>query len=172
MMHNRMIITAIFAAALWSGGCARTQMDQTLKTDYSTKDTTASLDFWHDLADAAVTTNDEALHGLILLAHEDDPNKTYEERVDWLKKNGYLGGDFDRPGKEAATRGTVAQVLVKILKVDGGLTMRVIGDHPRYATRELVYMEIFPPCSEQQGMSGIQFVGAISRAEAYLEEQS
>jgi hypothetical protein len=65
----------------------------------------------------------------------------------------------------------LAQILCRILDIKGGVTMRLIGAHPRYALRELTYMEIMPTnSSPQQGLSGIEFVGVINKAEAYSED--
>jgi len=149
--------------------CQRSQVDSDLTVTYPADDVEAELDYWHGLADRPVTSNDEALHGLILFANGTDPNDTYDARVQWLQDKGYLARDFDRPADETAARGTIAQVLCHVLEIEGGMTMRLLGPHPRYATRELVYLDILPPSSQQQGLSGIQFVGVISRAEAYQE---
>jgi hypothetical protein len=150
-------------------GCQPTRRESALQTDYAAEDRTGQLDFWHGMADQPVVTHNDAFHGLIELAHGTDPSQTYEQRVEWLKEQGLLDRHFDRPADEAVSRGTVAQVLVGILDIEGGLTMRVIGPHPRYATRELVYLDLLPPSSEQQGMTGIGFVELISKAEEYQE---
>jgi hypothetical protein len=150
-------------------GCQRSVSTGELPVTYAVDDVEAEMNFWHGLTDKPVTSNNEALHGLILLAEGSDPNQSYAERIQWLKQRNWIDGRFDRPAEEAVTRGTVARVLCHILDINGGLTMRVLGAHPRYATRELVYLDILPPSSDQQGLSGIQFVGLISRAEAFKE---
>ena len=45
--------------------------------------------------------------------------------------------------------------------------MRLVGATPRYATRELVYLEIMEYGTEQQALSGIEFVATISRAQQF-----
>ncbi|QNN23446.1 hypothetical protein HED60_14565 [Planctomycetales bacterium ZRK34] len=167
MTHALMLMLAIGAVGLT--GCQRTIVEDELAVNYAADDVDAELNFWHGLADKPITSNDEALHGLILLAEGKDAAQSYDQRIQWLKQRNWIEGSFDRPADEAVTRGTVARVMCHILGIDGGLTMRVLGAHPRYATRELVYLNILPPSSEQQGMSGIQFMGMVSRAEAYKE---
>ena len=42
-------------------------------------------------------------------------------------------------------------------------------DNPRYAVRELMYMDLYPPSSPQQTLSGTEYRGNIGRIEDYLE---
>ena len=45
--------------------------------------------------------------------------------------------------------------------------MRLFGPSPRYAVRELQYMNLFPQSSPQQTFSGQELLGIIGRAEDY-----
>jgi hypothetical protein len=49
--------------------------------------------------------------------------------------------------------------------------MRLLGPTPRYATRELVYLNLFPPSSPHQLFSGNDIVSIIGRAEDYQRAQ-
>lgn len=159
----------LLALAAIVPGCQRTQVTGSPALDHEPGDTAAEMAFWHDLADRQLTSNNEALHGLIAFAEGSDPNRTYEERVKWLTQRGWLAEDFAGAADEVAERGTIASILAHALNIKGGLTMRLVGPHPRYAVRELVHLGIMPPSSAQQGLSGIEFVGIIGRAEEYLE---
>jgi len=46
--------------------------------------------------------------------------------------------------------------------------MRIVGPRQRYAVRELEFLNIYPPSSEQQTIRGNEFVFVIGRAEDYL----
>ncbi len=167
MMRAMTIYPIVALLGLGTLGCEGTRHASPLITEYDENQASAELDFWHGLADEPVTTNNDAFHGLIELANETDPNTSYEQRVAWLTEQGLLDEGFDRPGDQAVLRGTVAQILCRILDIRGGLTMHLIGAHPRYATRELVFLEIMQPGTEQQALSGIEFVGTVSRAQDY-----
>jgi len=172
MIRTEYLATAaaiVLLAAL--GGCQKTQYASPLITEYDRDDTRSELDFWHGLAEQPVTTHNDALHGLIELANGTDPTNTYEERIAWLCEHGYLDWGFYKPQDQAVTRGTVAHVICRILDIDGGVSMHLIGPHPRYATRELVYREIMEPGTAQQAMSGIAFVGVIGEARDYAQEK-
>jgi hypothetical protein len=166
-MNQESIRLATLGLALMCGlmiGCETTRRASPLVTDYDQQNAEAELDFWHGLADQPITTNNDAFHGLIEFDQGNDPMRTYEDRVSWLVDSGYLDPGFAGEADEAVQRGTVAQVLARMLEIDGGVTMRIVGAHPRYATRELVYLQIMRRGSDQQGLSGIQFVGLIGRA--------
>lgn len=148
-------------------GCETTRRASPLITEYDQADARAELEFWHGLAEQPVTTNNDAFHGLIEMANGTDPYNSYADRVNWLKDNDLLYDSFDGEPDEAANRGTVAYILVNALEIKGGVTMRVFGNHPRYATRELIYLEIMRKSTPQQGLSGIEFVGLVGRAQDY-----
>jgi hypothetical protein len=82
-----------------------------------------------------------------------------------LKDRGLLPSGFDRPANEAITRGTLAVAITKAMKIKGGLMLHLLSDQPRYAVRELMYENIYPPSTPQQSFSGMEFVGIIGRLE-------
>jgi len=167
--RNTWAKTAAVAGMLLAGlaGCQATRHASPLVTEYDQASVEAELDFWHGLAEQPLTTNNDAMHGLIELANDRDPNTSYADRLAWLKQRDLLAEGFDQPADRVVSCGTVAQVLANILEIDGGVTMHLIGAHPRYATRELIYLEIMRPSTPQQAMSGIEFVGTIGRARDY-----
>ena len=52
-----------------------------------------------------------------------------------------------------------------IMDIKGGLTMCLLGPSPRYCTRELVYLEIIPNRTENQSLSGLEFIELVSNIE-------
>ncbi len=143
-------------------GCSSARVEQPL-----TAAPIEPMDFWHQLHDLPLTSNDEAMHGLLLLVDGQDPSADYAARVQTLRERGLLAGDFQGQADEAVRRGTVAVVLVKALDIEGGVMMRLLGPVDRYAVRELNYLNIFPPSSPHQTFSGAQFVAVVGRVEDY-----
>lgn len=168
-MNVRMITLVLLTAMLAAAGCQRTQLASPLNADYEPTDAAADVAFWEGLADRPLTTNNEAFHGLVMFIQDKDAHKTYENRVKFLKEGGYLSSGFSGQKDEAVERGTVARILCKALDIRGGVTMTLLGPSARYGARELVYMNIMPPSTEQQGMSGIEFAGIIAKAQEYKE---
>jgi hypothetical protein len=65
-------------------------------------------------------------------------------------------------------RGTLAMALAVHCKIEGGVIMQLAGPSPRYASRELAYLGILSPGSEQQTMTGAEFMSIMSKAQDYL----
>ena len=134
---------------------------------YGASDDNAQFEFWRQLSERPLTSNDDAFHGLLLYLYQNDPANDYGGRVRLLKDRKMLPAAFDRPGDEAVTRGVLAVAVAQILKIKGGLMMHLTGNNPRYSLLELQDMELFPPSSENQTFSGGEFVGIIGKMEDY-----
>ena len=148
-------------------GCRTVTVDQPLTDSLGGNDPKTQMDFWHTLAERRITSNDEAFHGLLLFLDEQDPAESYRQRVEILKRRGLLSQDFDRPANEAVHRGTLAVAVVRALELEGGLMLRLSPHSPRYSTRELEHLDIFPVSSPNQTFSGLQFLGVLGRVEDF-----
>jgi hypothetical protein len=149
------------------GGCHSAQVAAPLTDKLGGNDLDSQMEFWHTLAERNLTSNDEAFHGLLLYLDSDDKATDYAGRVKALKAKGLLDASFNQPSHQAIQRGILAQALVRALKIKGGLMQRLTHDSPRYAVRELMYMDLYPPSSPQQTFSGTEFLGIIGRIEDY-----
>jgi hypothetical protein len=148
-------------------GCQTARVDRPLTTDLASNEPDTQLEFWHRLAEQPVTSNDDAFHGLLMFVDGDDPAQDYAGRVAELHRRGMLPKGFDQPAEQAVERGTLAVAIVKALQIDGGVMLRLLGATPRYAVRELVYMELYPPSSPNQTFSGAEFLGIMGKIEDY-----
>ena len=152
-------------------GCQTARVDKPLTRELGGSEPEQQLEFWHQLSDQPVTSNDDAFHGLLLFLDGQDPAQDYAGRVEALKKRRLLGKGFDQPAEQAVQRGTLAVAIVKALDIKGGVTMRILGPTPRYAVRELVFMELYPPSSPHQTFSGAEFLGIIGKLEDHQRQQ-
>jgi hypothetical protein len=152
-------------------GCQTAHVKEPLTRELGGNDANEQLEFWHRLADRPVTSNDEAFHGLLMFLDGDDPAEDFAGRVNALKSRKMLPKGFDQPADQAVDRGTLAVAIVKALDIQGGLALRLLGPTPRYAVRELVYMELYPPSSPTQTFSGAEFLGIIGKIEDYQRQQ-
>ncbi len=167
----KLAIATVAAAGLaaLSAGCARTYIPATIDTNYPPQNTDKELEFWHSLPGRSAVCNDEGLHGLILLADGDDSTGGYLKRVELAKQRGWVSADFNEAGNLAMQRGTLAQAIVVICKIKGGVLLQLLGPTPRYATRELVYMRLMgDPSTENLAITGLEYMGVISKAQDYL----
>jgi hypothetical protein len=108
----------------------------------------------------------------MLMLDEQDDAGGYQGRVEALRRRNLLPVDFDDPPQQGVLRGTIASVLVRMLEIDGGVTMRLIGPHPRYALREIQYLGLPPVGSPHRTLTGSQFVSLIGRAEDYRRSEA
>ena len=148
-------------------GCQTAHVSRPLTSDLGSNDPGEQLEFWDKLAEQSVTSNDDAFHGLLMFLDGDDPASDYAGRVRELKHRRMLPQGFDQPAERAVDRGTLAVALLKALKIQGGLALRVFGPSPRYAVRELMFLNVYPPSTPNQSFSGNEFVGIIGRVEDY-----
>jgi hypothetical protein len=162
-------LTMLLLAAVLTGACQRTYVAATLETNYPPDDAGKELEFWHTLPTRSAVCNDEGLHGLILLADGEDKTGGYLQRVELAKSRGWVGKNFNEAGNLAMQRGTLAQAICVICDIKGGAMMRVFGPIPRYATRELVYMNMMgDPSTENLVITGLEYMGVVSKAQDYV----
>jgi hypothetical protein len=157
----------LVAGALLLGGCHSAYVDKPLTAELGSDDEDTQLEFWHTLAQQPITSNDDAFHGLLLFLDGADPGPDYAARVAALKDRKLLSKGFREPAEQAVDRGTLAVALSRVLKIRGGVVMSLTGPSSRYATKELVFLGIFPPSSPNQTFSGTECLGIIGKAEDY-----
>jgi hypothetical protein len=165
---NNALMLPLLAALAMASGCSRSMVREPLNIDGPTTDAAgAQLDFWHSLPGKSAISNNEGLHGLILFVDGNDPHENYDQRVAYAKEKGWLTQGFDEPGDMVMQRGTLARAIAVSSDIKGGVMMRVTNSSGRYASRELQYLGIMAESTEQQALSGLDFVGVISKMQDY-----
>jgi len=153
--------------ALLLTGCTTRTVSEPITVKYGGADADAQMEFWHALYESKLTSYDEAFHGLLLFIDANNVPTEYEAKVQALKSRGLLPDSFDRPAKAAAERGDLAVIVINLVKPKRGLFASVLPQSPRYATRELQYVGLYPPGSPWQSFTGGQFVSIVGRLEDY-----
>lgn len=149
------------ACAALVAGCDR-QLAETSVTDRFARPE-QELDHTEALESRLLTTNNDMLHGFFVFAFGEDPWTTYAQRVIDARMRGWLPEGWREPANESATVGRMAAIAAHIVKIRGGLTFTILGPTPRYALRELIYMDILPARTENQSLSGLEFVDFLNR---------
>jgi len=155
----------ICGLSLLLAGCARPVVTEPLTGKLGGNDLDQQLEFWHQLADQPVCSNDEAFHGLLLFLDGESKADTYDARRTELQSRGLLSQKFSEPPRTAVSRGTMAVAIAKSLKIGGGAMYSLMPGCDRYAVRELVYLNVYPASSPNQTFSGSEFLGIIGRME-------
>jgi hypothetical protein len=166
---SRLLACAVALAGFTLGGCSRTVVKDPLETNYPVTDDAAELAFWHSLPSRSAVSNDEGLHGLLLLADGVDEAGSYEARVQKAKDRGWLSAGFDEEKDLAMRRGVLARCVVVICKIKGGVMLQALGPTERYSTRELGAMGVIPQgSSENQSITGLEYMSVIAAAQDQL----
>ncbi|MCH2136545.1 MAG: hypothetical protein MK101_08180 [Phycisphaerales bacterium] len=153
-------------AALLAGGCAmeRTSLTNTAVDQFPDAD--ATLDYWDALESQSVTTNNDALHGLILFNDGDEGiQDDWEARLARAKSLGWVPENAQLDPSESAQVGMMAVAGCHILDIQGGLSMALWGRTPRFSTKELVHIAVLPGIGEHEALSGAEFIAYIDALE-------
>lgn len=161
------VSVATLLLLLNTSGCSTIQVADPLTGNLAANDEETQMQFWHTLNDRKVTSNDEAFHGLLLLLDGQDSAPDYLGRIEALQSRGLLSSGFDRPANESINRGTIGIIVMHMLDLRGGVMARLFPYSPRYATRELQYLGMYPKSSPHQTFSGPDFLAIIGRIEDY-----
>jgi hypothetical protein len=164
-MDSRNCRWIVLLAALLATGCKSAYVDDPLTQKFGGGDPESQMEFWHQLSERPLTANDEAFHGLLLYVDGNDPNENFEQRVAAMKARKMLSKNFDQPANQAVHRGVLAMAICRALDIRGGVNMHLLGPTPRYATRELMWVGIYPVSSPRQTFSGTEFLGIMGRVE-------
>jgi hypothetical protein len=163
---ERLILVVVGLGPLAAAaGCSAVRVPNSLATSKGGSSPAQQMAFWHSLPERPLACNDDAFHALLLVIDHADSARDYAGRVWNLNRRGILPAGFDRPGNEAVTRGNLAVAIARGLQVKGGWAMAVFGPTPRYATRELVYLGIYPPSSPWQTLTGSELLGIMGKVD-------
>jgi hypothetical protein len=162
---------ALLFVALTALGCQSAKIGKPATEDNGGPAAEAEMEFWHTLAIRPIASNDEVFHAMALFFEGKDPATTYAQRLDAAKARNWVAGDFAEPGDVTMRRGTFARGIAQGMKLEGGVLMRIVGPQPRYALRELEYMDLMPNSTEMQSLSGADLMAVIGRVEDYEKLQ-
>lgn len=154
-----MLLSALLALA--STGCQPYLMPSSAVDTYPKAD--QELDFLAEVEKMNAITNNDAVHAFLLLQDGDDAQPDYAARRAEAIRRGWMDRGTSTNANEAARVGWMATAGCLVMQIKGGLSMRVFGPVPRYAVRELIFMEILPLRTENQVLSGSEFVDYLNR---------
>lgn len=119
----------------------------------------------------AVTVT-EAYRAIIMLSEGDDRFGSFGEREAWLLEHQIVRPEWRLQRANCIDRGSVAYMILRVLKIRGGVNMRILGragiGDRRYAVRELVYRDIMPESPPYRFLTGSELVDVVARADDYM----
>ncbi len=151
---------------------------------------------YRDLIEKGVATYEDGCRAISCFTDVDEKNLAFDELVSALKEKGIIGKRWKHKAEEPLTRGEIAYMECKVLKISGGLTMRAIdttkrfagfvckklkindslsvpdiGMYKRYAYKESQYMGIIPAGHNKKYVTGHDLLAAMYRIEQYIKAE-
>jgi len=165
-----------FAVGFGMGGCtfARTVHESSAVDALGSMDD--ELDFWDEIASRHSVTNNDALHGLLMLAGDEDADDAdqaddandFARHVRLARARGWIGEDQELIANKTASVGLMAMAVCEILDMEGGVSAWLFGRSPRSCTRELIHRRMIPARTDNQALTGLEFIDLVGRSEDYL----
>lgn len=177
MNRNRPNIKAVFSTllacsvVLVGAGCAGPRMD----TPEVNPSELSDVGFQAYLAGVSLVTVDEAYRAMLILADGEDLSSTFDARRQALESRGIANSIWDLQPENVIDSGSVACMVCRICRIDGGVNMRLFGKaglgDRRYALRELIYREMIEDTVDYQYMTGPLLFALMRKADAHMEEK-
>jgi hypothetical protein len=110
----------------------------------------------------------DGVYTVIVLLGKEKQFTSFPAEVEFLKENGYLpkGAAWDL--NDSLTKGELAFMLYKALKIKGGVHLRVFGASQRYALSELVFMGIMVRGHQDDVVTGRELAYSFIESADYL----
>lgn len=124
-MRSKYALCVLALAGLMCCGCARRTMESSMVDTHGSPE--AELDFWEAMEQSHAVTNNDALHGLLVLSDGVDPANDFEGRVAAAKAKGWLKKGWDSAANQTASVGMMSVAVCEIMQVRGGITLMVFG---------------------------------------------
>ena len=129
----------------------------------------SDAEFFYELTNKRYCSTDDAYRGVLLFIDGKDTSKDFQERAARVQMHGIVKKSWKHNAKAPITKGKVAYMFARALEIRGGVVYNITDASPRYALRELIYHDIIISGSENQKLSGAEYVGILGRADDYRE---
>lgn len=107
--------------------------------------------------------------GLVSDAHVDGPFDSVRKD---LAEPGIVASDWTVQESDKLTKGHLAYMLCRALKIEGGVVMRLFGPSRRYSLRECDFVGLIAGGSVDEFVSGRELLDILQKAAVYKAEGS
>ena len=95
---------------------------------------------------------------------------SFQDAREALLEAGVIKARWPTEADVPLSRGRIACILVKVLGIKGGVTMRIFGPSPRYALRECAYLELMAGGAVNRYVTGRELVAIVMRADEFKKD--
>ncbi len=138
------------------------------------KDSKPQEIFFQELLEKNIATLSDAYAVITILTGYDDRYQDFSAQADFLEKNSIVPSylrDVSRNPDLPLRKGDIAYMFCKILKIKGGIWMRLFGPNIRYSLKELIYEEIIMPGASSEFVSGKELIFTTTEAANFLAKE-
>lgn len=167
------VIFALTAGSLaWSGCSQMARPEQARLGEQVT-----AIEFLHEhLPKQPCVTVAEAYRAMIMLAEGRDDFNSFAAREEYLLAREIIRPAWKLGRDNAIDRGSVAYMVMRILKIQGGVNARVYGRmglaDRRYAVRELAWRGIMMDKPPYRLITGAELVDVLGNADAAMADRA
>jgi len=129
--------------------------------------------YFSQLLSRKITFLSDAFSILVILLGAEDKYVDFVSQRRFLEENKIINKNFfSKYQTEAPLRkGVLAYLILKALKIKGGLHLRIFPESLRYSLKELEYLEIIKKSSHvEELVSGNELLQILSKSADYLAE--
>jgi hypothetical protein len=132
------------------------------------------MDFLECMTHKTRCTAADAVRAVGLMMNGSDAGKNYDERYQFLLKNGIVRESWHLKPDQWIDRGTLAYMLLKAGKINSGLNCAISNSlgfgERRYAYREMLYHNLMEEGCDYQYVSGPELVTTTGKVDRYIQE--
>ena len=129
----------------------------------------SDAEFFYTLTNKPLCSTDDAYQGILYFVDGKDTSGDFKERVARVQMHGLVKKSWKHNPQAPITKGKVAYMFARALEIPGGVMYNITNACERYALRELIYQDIVRIGSEDDKLSGAEYVGILGRADDYRQ---
>lgn len=127
--------------------------------------------FYRDLKNKPFATVEDAYRVACIIVNDPGGQKgDFEGCRECCLREGFISDSWDYAPESKVTKGMVASIIARALKIRGGLTMMIVGATQRYALRECVNLKIIQDGPKMKYVTGDELLAILSRSLTYKKE--
>ncbi|MFC1587947.1 hypothetical protein ACFL54_06540 [Planctomycetota bacterium] len=126
--------------------------------------------FYRSIMKKGKITFEDASKVLYMLKFDKFPDSDFAATSKELAEAGVpAADDLEKDGE--INRGELSYMLVRALKIKGGLKMRLGIKNERYCYRELVFMKLMAAGNQRRKISGAELIGIFDKCSEYRSKK-
>lgn len=166
-----MLLALSASTAIGEDGAASTKSTPAQVREKAKAAKGGATTFYRDLKNKPFATVADAYQVAAIIVNDTEAQKGgFDGCRQCCIKQGFISESWDYAPDSKVTKGMIASIMARALKIRGGLTMMIAGATQRYALRECVNLKIIQDGPKMKYVTGDELLAILSRGLAYKKE--